>query len=415
MEPTRAHLIRLQRVGGTTADVYHNLGWTADDSHDRDKFVFNGTPFPSLGYQSDGPLFTGKDLLNRNISPGLSYTQNWLVGNSFTSGISGQAIAEYLMTNTWNSGVFFAPQIYIYHHGATDYETYSIWDYTNGVVPQDIPDIQAMGIFMIVAWRNNVADNVVIGPRFQVHTGGIPSANNIPIEPTNPLLRSSRHQSSNTLNFVLTPEDNPFVFSRTSIRLNENADLNSDGHNVHALRNVGNYLFHLYGTNLSREVLQQNVLPYTAPLAMLSVSPAAERMEVLLRVEGADNFATETVELYDRQTGQRQDLRTNNSYWFVMNPGDNADRFEVHFRRITTGDPDDIALPWQAYSFGGELIITDLSSSHQGAQVRIHNASGVLHIQQPIVNVPEERINIASLPTGVYLLSIEGRTVKFIK
>jgi len=318
----------------------------------------------------------------------------------------------------------------VFPHGAAHYETHLIWDPTlnggHGGIPANITDdlviIPAMGVFMIAAWSG--ADQTAgvtpnIGARFQVHTAGIPSQANLNnssedfFNPPNGT-RSALAQSS-VLNFVLTPEDNPFIFSRTSIRLNENADLNADRHNVRGLPNASNRLFHLYGTNRSREVLQQNVLPYTAPLAMLSVSPAAERMAVVLRVEGAENFATDIVELYDRQTGQRQDLRLNNSYWFVMNPGDNADRFEVRFARTDLDETDTIISDWQAFSFGGELVVTDLSSSHQGAQLRIHNVSGRLHIQQTITNVPEERINISSLPAGVYLLSIEGRTVKFIK
>ena len=419
LNPAEGHLIRLRRRGASYAE-YTNI--TSGDSHELETFVFGtGQPWQSMAYQPDGSLVTGVNLLaNRSTQTnpgGLDLTQNWVVGNSFTSGLDGQAIAEYLMTGLPDSA-YFMPYLFIFPHGATSYQTYPIWDGSS--VPQGVSDIQAMGVFMIAAWsgpEQAPGFTPVIDSRFQVHTGGI-SANSFPVIPDNPLennLRSARAQNS-VLNFVLTPENNPFVFSRTSIRLNENADLNSDNHNVHALRNASNQLFHLYGTNRSREVLQQNVLPYTAPLAMLSVSPSVESMAVVLRVEGAENFSTEVVELYDRQTGQRQDLRANNSYWFVMNPGDNADRFEVHFRsRVMDVDSDNLFGDWQAYSFSGELLITNLRSSYQGSQLRIHNASGILHIQQPIANVPEERINISSLPAGVYLLSIEGRTVKFIK
>jgi len=431
--PAEAHLIRLRHIGGHYDDLALTYGYHHPDG--MPTFVFGtGNPWPGSGMepQCDGTLVTGINLLaNRSTKATTpnNFTQNWIVGNSFTSGLDGQAIAEYLMDASAvhsGPGAYFIPSLFIFPHGATSYETYNIMPNSQNVIETAVSDIHAMGVFMIAAWSGdgttNQIPNVipVIDHRFQIHTGGIPSQAN---DVGRPLLddgtigpRSSRAQSNNVLNFVLTPEENPFVFSRTSIRLNENADLNSDNHNVHALRNASNRLFHLYGTNRSREILQQNVLPYTAPLAMLSVNPASESLAMVLRVEGADNFATDVVELYDRQTGYRQDLRANNSYWFVMNPGDDADRFEVHFaRRITTDDPDDTVLPWQAYSFGGELIITDLSPSHQGAQARIHNASGVLHIQQPIVSVPEQRISIASLPAGVYLLSIEGRTVKFIK
>jgi|GEM_PF-2343783 len=418
MTPGTGHLIRLQRAGGTNQDVYGMLKITAGENHDIDKFVFNGMPFPSMGFQLDGSVVRSQNLLNQTVQVGLPQTQNWVVGNSFTSGLNGQGIAEYLMGIDPSSplNATYMPFMFIYHHGATAYETHPIWDYVTGSVPQNIPDIQAMGVFMVGAYRENtVSENVVIGTRFQVHTGGIPAVANTVV---NPLSRSARSGQNSVLNFTLSPDcENTFVFSRTSVRLHENADVNADNLDVVALTNASNQMFHLYGTNRSRQILQQNALPFTAPLAMLSVSPAAESMSMLLTVEGAENFATEVVELFDRQTGAfLQDLRANNSYWFVLNPGDNPDRFEVRFTAQPTNiDNTTFAEDWQAFSFGGDLVITDLNAALLYSEARIHGISGVLHIQQPITNVPEERINISSLPAGVYLLSIGNRTVKFIR
>ena len=409
--PATAHLIRLQIRGGH----YNGLYVTADEAYEKDKFIFNGTPYPSLGFHSDGVLFAGSPILDQTVRTGLPLTQNWIVGNSYTSGVSGQAIADYLMTGL-PPNVYFAPSIYIYHHGATAYQTYPIWDYGTSRVPQDIPDIHSMSVFMVAAWQNNTNQApIVIGPEYQVHTGGISAVNGTAFNPPNPL-RSSRMPQGNTLNFVLSPENNPFVFSRSSVKLNEQADVNADSYDVSILPNGSNRLFHLYGTNLSRTRLQQNVLPYTAPLAMLSVAPAEDEMRVVLTVEDAGNFATEAVQLYDKKTGEWQDLRLNSSYSFVMYPGDDANRFEIHFKpMMTTGINNNSVSEWQAYAYGGELIITDLSTSLLYEPAHIHSAAGVLHIHQAISNVPEHRINISSLPTGVYLLSIQGRTVKFIK
>jgi len=426
--PTEAHLIRLQVQDGPI----DYLGVTAGEDHGlfRDRFRFGcGMPYASMGRVSDGRLFTGQSLLWedeytpwRIARANANVTQNWVIGNSFTSGLNAEGIAEYLMGTIPGHAApaSFVNRMFIFPHGSTHYEIYPMeLDEDGYLIP--IPDIHAMGVFMIAVARNSSqGGNVVINETFQVHTGGIPAAWGDPRDPLlpgpTPLGTRSAQVRNSTLNFVVTPENNPFVFSRSSVVFREGADVNADHYDISAFMNPSSHLFHLYGTNLSGSRLQRNALPYNAPLAMLSVNPASETMNLVLRVEGAENFASDVVELFDRQTNQWQDLRMNNSYYFTMAPGDNPDRFEVHFRpRVTTDVDNNVLADWQAYAFGGELIIFGLNDSSVNSVARIHGVSGVMHIQEPISTVPEHRINISSLPAGVYILSLEGRTVKFIR
>jgi hypothetical protein len=416
--PGEGYLVRLQMAGGSQDDVYNGLGWTSDEAltaHDKDKFIFNGLPYASLGYNAnDRTLFTGGSILNRTVNPEIakSFTQNWVAGNSYTSAISGELIAKRLME--LNTDAWYMPYLYVYHHGATHYEIHEIWDYTNNTISQSIPDIQAMGVFMVVVWRGagQGVENLTIGSAYQVHSAGI-SATYTQSPGTGTLTRAARSTQSDKLILTLTPEDNPFVYSRSEIMLSTN----TDNQNLSALMNPSNRLFHLYGTNQSGARLQRNALPFSAEKALLSVVPAANRMLVTLTVENAQDFATEVVELFDKKTNQWHDLRIDNTYTFEMSPNDMTDRFEVHFIRqqITTGLDNNSVSDWQVYTNGNELTITRLSASLLNELVRIHDTAGVLHIQQTISSVPEQRINIAELPTGVYMLSVQGKTVKFIK
>lgn len=404
---TKPYLIRLQVDGGTEGNHYVDLGETAGETHNIDKFVFNGTPFSNLGTVSDGTLFTGDLTADNNIK---GASKNLLIGNSYTSALDGEAIATALGA----SSIKFNSNMYIYHHGATAYETYSM------KTAADVEDIQSMSIFMISTSKNQGATATFkIGPEYQIHASGITPKLDVstPLPLTKSLAKAAKETAeiTNELALVLTPSSNPFIYDRTYITLNEKADLNSDNQDISKLSHGSSQMFQIYGTNNTGSVLQRNALPYTAEKALLSVNPAADEMEVTLTAGNAENFATDVLDLYDAKTKQTYDLKLNNEYTFTLSPGDNADRFELRFVRSTT-DLDEISNSgWYAYTSGNELIVKSLTEPNLDSQAGIYSTAGVLHIQQAVNNVPEQRINISSLPAGVYMLTIQGKTVKFVK
>jgi hypothetical protein len=406
----RAYLIRLQPAGGTENDVYANLDVTAGEgTHDKAKFIFNGLPYQNLGQRTGRVLFTGEPVLTQRVSNSTTtdQSQNWLVGNSYTSGLNTQAIADYLMSD--QVVTLYSTNMYIFHHGSTAYHIYNMID-------DDIPPVQAMGVFMVLASRRGMqpaaafSETLVIGPEYQIHVGGISSTPPPLVDGEYLPMTRNAQARSNSLNFVVTPADNPFVFSRSEIRFGSNTNISSFMHPT-------NRLFHLYGTNAANARLQRNALPFNTEMALLAISPAAEQMTVTLTAEDADNFVAQAVELYDRKTGQWHDLRLNNRYTFILSPGDNPNRFEVHFiPRNTTGlDNNPTISEWYAYNNQSELMVNGLNDLLVGKEMRIFRTAGVLHIQQTINGTEEQRINIFDLPTGVYLVSIQGRTVKFVK
>lgn len=409
---SEAYLIRLQKAGGSMTEEYANLGITSSElegAHDKDKFLMHGIPYPSLGVCSTPKeLFAGTPVLSRTVQTGKAHTQNWVVGNSYTSALNTEEIANYLM-NTINS--YFVTNIYIYHHGTAGYMTYSMWNGSS--VTDNLPDIHSMSVFMIAASAlNTISETIEIGPEFQVHTGGIASADSFSEEN---ILKRSSLANTNELKILLYPTDNPYVYDYTSIKLHKNAATGSDNYDISKLRNTGSKLFTLYGNNESNASLQQNALPYNAEKALLSVSPAVEKMNCTLKAQQADRFDTETVLLYDVKLNQWHDFQQNDSYSFVLSPADNADRFEIHFKPRTVTNITENAAGWYGFNNQNQLIIRNLDDSSIGTSALIHNTSGVLQIKELIRDIPEKHIDISMLTEGIYLLSLKGKTIKFIK
>ena len=410
----QAYLVQLlpqTYVGDETHLLYLTDGHHNDESINM--FVFDGHPFPSspIGRRPDRELFAGHPVL-REAGTINNSMQNLLAGNSFTAGLNTQDIAEYLATRE------NITEIWIFPHGETRYVEHPL---TNLNIDVSFPDIQAMGVFMVRA-SGNTGGDIVIGPRFQTHTGGIALKPITPAPAPAAGLRSM--QRSNSLTLALTPENNPLIFSRTEILFNENASIDAD--NLDIAVTVGSSMFQLSGTNDAATRLQRNALPYTAEKALLRVEAppvfknnvAGSEMWVTLTALDVDNFAADMVLLYDRQTGHFiQDLRANNRYTFFLSPNDDPNRFEVRFtpRNDSTTDIDDVQVAnWSVFNDRNELTVSGLSSSLIGETMRIFNAAGVLHIQQPISSTVEH-INIQNLPSGVYLITIQGRTERFVK
>ena len=441
----QAYFIRLKPQGFNFGDL--ELQVTANENqantHNIQRFVFDGFPFEGMGPRTNRRLFAGHPVLNETMRAGNetrlisqsnathnTNTQAWLAGNSYTAALNVRGIAEHLMSHAQSTRdktnpAWFWGTIDLFYHGATAYERLNIWNSTTNAVDAVVDHhvIHPMGVFMIHGWVGNGqrAEQIVIGPEFQIHAGAISSTPPVLINPVKYgelATRSSVQMQSSSLNFVLTPADNPMVFSRHEIMFSRNATgLNANSEDIASMVSACNSLFHLYGTNATNSRLQRNALPFTAQMALLAVNPAADQMTVTLTALNADEFAAQRVILYDTKTGIEQDLRFDNSYTFVLTPGDNPNRFEVHFAaRATTYNPE---VPvhnnhWLIHNDRNELNIVNLHQNLMGETIQVFNVAGVLQRQQ-LIGGSTETINISDLPIGVYLITIQGRTEKFLK
>ena len=463
--PGNPYLLRLMTAHPVddTYGSYMVLNLTAGENHDLDKFIFNGTPYQNLVRATDGKLFAGTPILNQTVQINRNNSQNWVVGNSYTSGINGQAIADWII----DADAYYYSTIWTFQPGATKYEANPIWDYdANAPITAGIPDIHAMSVFMIAATsKNTIAENVKIGPEYQIHTGGIiapgvhiPGGNNL-ILPSpklsvigigggnnsrrvsetaqadlhlrNAAASGNTAASDNVLTLVLTPDDNPFVYSRTHIKLSATASETTSTGNVAAMPNPSRK-FSLTGYYQGTQ-LQVNALPFSAKSAALTLEPSPNYMPARITVFGAESMSTEIVWLHDKKEGIFINLKTNsssqlktasanltqNTYDFVLAPDDKPDRFEILFvadNLITTPVPEtDLAESWKIHKSDNELLIFDLNDALLNANARIFGVQGTKYIEQSIFTVPQQRVDISQLPKGVYLLQIDNKTVKFVK
>jgi hypothetical protein len=399
-----AYILRLQRHGAGEDKEYANLLHTAGEDHNKAEFIIHGAPYPSLGDRPEPKqLFVGKSVLSRTPKTNKSATQNWLIGNSYTSALDANAIAKDLM----DGHVPFSTSMYIYHHGSTGYETYDM--YNNGGTI-DIPPIHAMSIFMIAVWKNNtVSETIEIGSQYQIHARGLMGKHGK--DPNKPLRNET---SSDVLTFTMNPQDNHFIYDRTAIRFSEEAQLGMDEQDLAKLINKSNRLFQLYGNNGSSSELQQNALPYGAKEARLNVNPPAAEIPCVLSVEDAYAVNTEEVLLYDTQLNLLRDLRVSDSYTFISSPEDNPERFIVYFVPQEMTGIDSPKTGWYHWNNKQTLTVKDIDESLISSPISIYASTGVMVINQTAGN-QETEIDIQSLPYGVYILSLGGKTIKFIK
>ena len=415
LNPSSPYLLKLQPDGYTydqSGDFLFIL--TGGEDHDLDKFVFNGTPY-NLAHTEE-QKFTG-NLLSRTPVDGQTTaggkTQNWLTGNSYTSALSIDSIIDKI----GNSDIEFSSTLYIYPHGATGYQTYTM---SPGA---DIPDIPAMSVFMLVVTKDNTETSEIftITPQMQVHSGGTGASNGLTPSPSSrkPDGLQSAPSPANRLSFTLTTEDNPFIYDRAQVQLNFGALAGSDSWDVTKLLNTSNQYFQLYSQS-GQNKLQTNALPLSTEQAALCVVPPAHALDCRLTVEETGHAETghaTSLLLHDTKTNAWTDLRETPEYVFTSEPGDSPDRFTVYFKTPTGINTPTVNTGIYAYYGQGQLIINRLTEEDKGSHLKVYSTSGTLIKEAEIDSYPGYTLPL-SLSHGVYIAKIEGSrstVIKFIK
>ncbi|GHT73506.1 hypothetical protein AGMMS50262_04710 [Bacteroidia bacterium] len=371
---------------------------TGGEDHDLQTFVFDGTPY-NLPYNAE-QKFTG-ELFSRSAKAGTdagNKTQNWVIGNSYTSALSIDSLVEAIV----DSKITFSKVFYVYPHGATSYLTCN----TDNV--SALPDIPAMSVFMLIVSSTNTetAEVFKIRPGMQTHGKGIKTD------------RSGADKSPAlppaALTFHLTPENNPFIYDRAQVVLQAGASEGSDSGDVSKLLNTGHY-FNLY-SQAGNSKLQTNSLPETTGQTSLCVTAPKFAVSCRLTVEGVETVHAPSLQLYDTKLNVWTDLYENSEYVFTSEPGDSPDRFKLYFKaptEIETVNTESI----YAYCQDNTLYVNRLTDADKGAKLLIYNASGFI-LQQTEIDTYPHYSTAVSLPQGVYIAKIEGNrntVVKFIK
>ncbi len=240
--------------------------------------------------------------------PALTYTsehgEGWnLIGNPYPSAID------------WDEGTWSRNNVdgsvYVYD-GANG--QYISWNGSSGGL--DLGIIPAMQGFFVKA--NALSPSLTIPQASRVHGSG------------------DYYKSSETVAdlFVLKVEGNAYE-DNIYINFNENASTGFDSE-FDAYKRYGTEEAPQLYSIIPDEILSINVLPYSdeevlIPLG-LEVGAAAEYM-----ISVKENTFWETVQIYleDLETGVITDLKTTPEYTFTSSPGDEANRFILHFNGVT--------------------------------------------------------------------------------
>ena len=115
---------------------------------------------------------------------------------------------------------------------------------------------------------------------------------------------------------------------------------------------------------------------------------------------------SEIITLEDLKTGKKQELQKEPAYSFPALPGDDINRFVLHFKS-TNGIPEEVTKKGiQVYVAGKTLTIKQITS--QKGMLRVYNATGQLVETKPLSALLSQSISLGHLPAGIYLIQINS-------
>ncbi|MDR2854392.1 MAG: T9SS type A sorting domain-containing protein [Prevotellaceae bacterium] len=446
LTPGEAYLIKarpanfdysnLQAEGGLTA-----TGATDASLYNKNKFVFDAHAY-NLTPQHER-VYANDTLFDHTISGTVDNQLNWVIGNSWTSAISLQALDNYIKVHPT---IYFRNIVWLFPSGSTTYQPYFLTGHTlHGTQLLDgITSIPSQSIFVIQvlsdaqATISNKGDFTQAGrvtlkkQDLQVHdnvphnlstaAGALPPYTPSAAPALNPssLQRSVSSTTSyqNDALFRLTPESNSNIFDLAAIALRPNSQEAFEAKDLKKSYLTGNEAFTLYTLSSDDEKLAVNTAPLTTPYIRLCVDPGIVGGRMVLTASRTESF--NAIWLEDLLTHDRVDLKTQTDYIFESTPQDTPDRFLVYFTEFPT--PTDAIDPivenfLQCYYHAGDLVMKGLLESDLGGVISIFDVQGRLLKKEIITNAPEMHLPL-SLTDGVYLAKLQGKrnvTVKLMK
>jgi hypothetical protein len=345
-------------------------------------------------------VFAGTVLFSAllNLYPPIGTTINWLIGNSYTSAIDVQKLANLLV----NSELIFYPLVYVFPPGSTAYQVYNTNPDFQGPQAIDLTDIPAMSIFMI-RLDGTVPQQGMFSIGKDITTHGSLGHN----------LRSTSQYDREIL-FRVTPEDNDNIFDLAAIGIRPNVNTVFNDQDIAKVFMIGNDAFQLYTLSEDNVKLSSNAVPPGTQTVRLCLAPGHTAGRLKLRAARQESLNNVWIE--DLLMRRTVNLKETAEYVFDSDPQDVAERFIVHFSKAPTGSDnltDDNFL--QCYYLNKQLVIKGLEPKDLNAEIAVVNMQGQLMKRTTINQTPEARIPI-TLPTGVYIAKLTGYrnvTVKF--
>jgi len=410
LKPAQAYLIRPRPAGYNYQDLRDENGLSVTDAevdaYDQTKFTFNGSVYELPMYEKQ--LFAEDSLFRSPFVTGTTTTINWLIGNSYTAPIGTKQLIDAMAA----SPLRFSPYIWVYPAGSSTYQSYKVTG-TDNIIVMDLEEIPAMSIFMIRVLQGTDPGKFAVTRDMQRHA---PVTHSIPMKSKAPRITNSKY--NNQVLFKVMPSDNIWNFDLAAIGLRADASLGSDGYDMTKVYSTAD-VFQLYSLSSTNARLSANAVPLETRSVKLCFRPVSDTIEFQLEASYFETLNTEGIWLEDTKTDTVFDIRTLSSYSFVSEPGDNEERFIVHFVAPgSTGFDDNLHKQGVGvYMSNNNLIVDNLFAEDINSRISLFDSSGRLVKTHVVERFPQIEIPFHYLP-GVYIIQLKGTRVvtdKFLK
>jgi hypothetical protein len=167
--------------------------------------------------------------------------------------------------------------------------------------------------------------------------------------------------------------------------------MKSDAANLFTIKSGKNFCIDQVAENTEKIVL--GLMPYLANNYTITLT--------------SNSFpASEIITIEDLKTGKKQDLKKEPVYSFSALPGDEINRFILHFKS-TNGISEEVTKNGIRVYVSGKTINIKQTTLQKG-MLHVYNATGQLVETKSLSALLSQSINLGHLPAGIYLMQINS-------
>jgi hypothetical protein len=418
-ETGKAYLVKARPAGFDYGSIQYDGGLSVTGAsasfYDKGKFVFDGNIY-EMQKDFKEQLFAGDTLFCRTAHSPLSNTVNWIIGNSWTSAICADSLAEAIARHP---GLVFEPSIYVWPAGSATYQRYIL---PTSAVPNpvqviDLKSIPSQSLLMIRILSDAQAGKTQSGT-FTLTKRAMQTHSNAA---HNTLKQASLGSGfEKEVLFKLSPAANTNLYDLAAVALRPGAQQGYDAQDMSKMYMSNSSSFLLYSLSTDKKRLAANVVPEGTESVRLCVHPGDSGGNMTLSASRLESIGE--VWLEDMITGEIIDLKAQHTYTFTADPKDTAERFTLHFTDPFQADATGMTDPvrddfFQCYYDNGALIIKGLKEKDLGSAFYLTDMQGRIVRQDKITQTPEMNITII-IDGGIYVAQLRGNrniAVKFVK
>jgi len=325
------------------------------------------------GALNTGTLVSGTGLPALTYTSSLNASQSgWnLMGNPYPSAIDWDNVTASQYTNLDNA-------IYVYDNASASYKEYvgGVGTLTDGIIPV------SQGFFI---HANADAPSLTLENDDRVHSA------------------AAVYKNSPAENVVRLKVEGNNRYDETIVRFTDEATTGFDGawdaYKLYGASSVPTFYSTAGNQKLSVNALPSTSLESFVPLAVEAGAPATYTLEL------AENSLPESINitLEDLNTGTLQQLNTSASYQFTAAPGEDPDRFRLHFKDAASVAEPAPGIKATIYAIEGNIHV--INGSNVNADVSVTDLAGRCLANSTVSSNGSVDLNMQE-HTGVFIVRL---------